>query len=122
MTARKISRREFLRWSRRLIAGAAVGQFPTILHAAPKEILIGAVEPLTGITAEAGQMATWGLELAVDNINKAGGIKSMGGAKLALKVGDSESKNEVGAMMAEKLIRQDIACLVGAFQAGSPWR
>ena len=56
--------------------------------------------------------------LAIDNINKAGGIKSMGGAKLVLKVGDSESKNEVGAMMAEKLIRQNITCLVGAFQSG----
>jgi branched-chain amino acid transport system substrate-binding protein len=100
------------------MAGAAAAQFPTVLRAAPKEILIGAVEPLTGTTAEAGQMATWGLELAVDHINRAGGIKSMGGAKLALKVGDSESKNEVGAMIAEKLIRQDIACLVGAFLSG----
>lgn len=113
-----VSRREFLGGIGILIAGTAASQFPTILKAAPKEILIGAVEPLTGITAEAGQMSTWGLELAVESINKAGGIKSMGGAKLVLKVGDSESKNEVGAMMAEKLIRQNIACLVGAFQSG----
>ncbi len=113
-----ISRRRFLKGAGAAVAGMAIGQVPTILRAAPKEILIGAVEPLTGTAAEAGQMATWGLELAVDHINKAGGIKSMGGAKLALKVVDSESKNEVGAMVAEKLIRQDIACLVGAFLSG----
>lgn len=118
MKDKAISRREFLRGAGVLAAGVAAGQFPTILKAAPKEILIGAVEPLTGITAEGGQMATWGLQLAVDDINKSGGIKSMGGAKLVLKVVDSESKNEVGAMVAEKLIRQDIVCLVGAFQSG----
>ncbi len=118
MKDKAISRREFLRGAGALAAGVAAGQFPTILKAAPKEIVIGAIEPLTGITAEGGQMATWGLQLAVDNINKSGGIKSMGGAKLVLKVVDSESKNEVGAMVAEKLIRQDIVCLVGAFQSG----
>lgn len=118
MKDKAISRREFLRGAGALAAGVAAGQFPTILKAAPKEIVIGAIEPLTGITAEGGQMATWGLQLAVDHINKSGGIKSMGGAKLVLKVVDSESKNEVGAMVAEKLIRQDIACLVGAFQSG----
>src|SRR5512135_2677218 len=118
MKHKGISRREFLKGVGGLVAGAAASQFPTILRAAPKEILIGAVEPLTGTAAEAGQMATWGLELAIDHINKAGGIKSMGGAKLALKVADSESKNEVGAMKAEQLIRQDIVCLVGAFLSG----
>lgn len=110
--------RSFLRWVGVLALGAGMGYFPSVLKAAPKEILIGAIQPLTGITAEGGQMATWGLELAVEHINKAGGIKSMAGAKLELKVMDSESKNEVGAMVAEKLIRQDIACLVGAFQSG----
>lgn len=118
MKAKGISRRNFLKGAGLVLAGAGAGHFPAILRAAPKEILIGAVQPLTGITAEGGQMATWGLELAVESINKAGGIKSLGGAKLELKVVDSESKNEVGALVAEKLIRQEIVCLVGAFQSG----
>ena len=117
MKNRGMSRRRFLKGTGAALAGMAIGQFPGIARA-QREILIGAVQPLTGITAEGGQMATWGLEMAVDYINKEGGIKSMGGARLALKVVDSESKNEVGAMVAEKLIRQDIACLVGAFQSG----
>ena len=118
MKEKKFSRRSFLKGAGALVAGTAAGHLPSVLRAAPREVLIGAVQPLTGITAEGGQMATWGLELAVEHINKDGGVKSMGGAKLALKVMDSESKNEVGAMVAEKLIRQEIACLVGAFQSG----
>ena len=101
MKMKGISRRNFLKGAGLVLAGAGAGHFPAILKAAPKEILIGAVQPLTGITAEGGQMATWGLELAVESINKAGGIKSLGGAKLELKVVDSESKNEVGALVAE---------------------
>ena len=118
MKGKEISRRNFLKGTGVVIVGTVTAQFPSILKAAPKEILIGAVEPLTGITAEGGQMATWGLELAVEHINNAGGIKSMGGARLELAVGDSESKNEVGAMVAERLIRRGIACLTGAFQSG----
>jgi branched-chain amino acid transport system substrate-binding protein len=63
-------------------------------------------------------MSVWGLELAVEHINKAGGIRSLGGASLKLLTADSESKNEVGAMVAEKLIRSGIVSLTGAFQSG----
>ncbi len=118
MKEKRFSRRHFLKGAGVLMAGAATGHIPSSLRAASKEVLIGAIQPLTGITAEGGQMATWGLELAAEHINHAGGIKSMGGAKLEIKVMDSESKNEVGAMVAEKLIRQGIVCLVGAFQSG----
>lgn len=115
---KRVSRRTFLKSAGAVAAGAAMGGFPAIIRGAPKEILVGAVHPLTGLVAEAGQMSVWGLELAVEHLNKAGGIKSMGGARLKLLVEDSESKNEVGAMAAEKLIRKQIACLTGAFQSG----
>jgi len=118
MRDRKISRRTFLKSAGTVAAGVGLTGFPAILRGAPKEILIGAVHPLTGLVAEAGQMSVWGLELAVEHVNKAGGIKSMGGAKLKLLVEDSESKNEVGAIAAEKLIRKEIVCLTGAFQSG----
>jgi len=118
MKNQRISRRTFLKSAGTVAAGVGLNGFPAILRGAPKEILIGAVHPLTGLVAEAGQMSVWGLELAVEHINKAGGIKSMGGAKLKLIVEDSESKNEVGAIAAEKLIRKEIACLTGAFQSG----
>ncbi len=118
MKWREVSRRTFLKSAGAVAAGTALGGFPAMIRGAPKEILIGAVHPLTGLVAEAGQMSVWGLELAVEHVNKAGGIKSLGGAKLKLLLEDSESKNEVGAIAAEKLIRRDIACLVGCFQSG----
>lgn len=118
MKRQNVSRRTFLKSAGAVAAGAAMSGFPAIIRGAPKEILIGAVHPLTGLVAQAGQMSVWGLELAVDNVNKAGGIKSMGGAKLRLLLEDSESKNEVGAIATEKLIRKDIVCLTGAFQSG----
>jgi len=118
MKNQKISRRFFLKSAGAVAVGVGLSGFPAILRGTPKEILIGAVHPLTGLVAEAGQMSVWGLELAVEHVNNAGGIKSMGGAKLKLLIEDSESKNEVGAIAAEKLIRKGIACLTGAFQSG----
>ena len=118
MGSRKISRRTFLKSVGTVAAGVGLSGFPAVLRGAGNEILIGAVHPLTGLVAEAGQMSVWGLELAVEHVNKGGGIKSMGGAKLKLLVEDSESKNETGAIAAEKLIREGVVCLVGAFQSG----
>ena len=75
-------------------------------------VRLGAVYPLTGRFAVAGQDCKNGAQLAVDQINAAGGIKSMGGAKLDLVVGDSQSKpiNAVGE--AERLITQENVALV----------
>ena len=53
-------------------------------------IVIGSVHPLTGALAGAGGLMDDGAKLAVEDINKAGGIKSLGGAKLKLDEGDSQ--------------------------------
>lgn len=116
MKKRGMSRRDFLKITSATAFGATICGFPGIIPAAPKEILVGAVHPLSGMVAEAGGMAAMGLELAVEQVNKRGGIKSMGGASLKLLVEDSESKVEVGGIAAEKLIQKGVVCLVGAFQ------
>ena len=118
MNKRNVLRRDFLALISTIVAGTIFGIFPSIVGAAPSEIPIGAIYPLTGLEAEGGQMCGWGLELAVEHVNKAGGIKSIGGAKVKLLIMDSESKNEVGAMVAEKLIQRGIVCLTGAKQSG----
>src|SRR3989304_9519200 len=73
-------------------AGTAAFGFPAVLRAQPKEIKIGAVHPVTGPLAEIGQACRLGAQMAVDAGNAAGGIKSMGGAKLTLLPRDSEAK------------------------------
>ncbi|MBU4609653.1 ABC transporter substrate-binding protein [Achromobacter sp. GG226] len=48
------------------------------MRAQPKPIRIGAISPLTGALTYNGTQAQAGIRFAVDIINKAGGIKSMG--------------------------------------------
>jgi branched-chain amino acid transport system substrate-binding protein len=63
-------------------------------------INIGLLVPLTGPYAETGEEQQLGATLAVDEINAAGGIKALGGAKLALDVRDAgtEVSDSVSAM------------------------
>jgi branched-chain amino acid transport system substrate-binding protein len=51
-------------------------------------------------------------------VNAGGGIKSMGGAKLELLLGDTENKPEVAHAEAERLINGGASALVGAFHSG----
>ena len=64
MKEKRLSKRSFVRGVGVVALAVAIGHFPSVLQAASKEIVIGAIQPLTGITAEGGQMATWGLELS----------------------------------------------------------
>src|SRR4029077_18199735 len=57
-----------------------------------------------------------GATMGVDEINKAGGIKSMGGAKLEPLFGDSQSKVEVGVAEVEKMNEAGVAAYIGCYQ------
>jgi branched-chain amino acid transport system substrate-binding protein len=91
--------------------------FPTVLKAQVKEIKIGSIQPMTGILAVVGKTARQGNQLAADHINAAGGIKSMGGAKLVLVPGDTQAKPEVARAETERLMRDGVHVLVGAFNS-----
>lgn len=52
-------------------------------------VTISMVEPVTGPYADNGQMAVNGAKLAVAQLNSAGGLKGLGGAKLKLDVHDT---------------------------------
>ncbi|MGO8914286.1 MAG: ABC transporter substrate-binding protein [Stellaceae bacterium] len=78
-------------------------------------VKIGAVYSLTGPVAVAGQDAKRGTELAVEQINEAGGIKSLGGAKLEVVFGDSQSKAINAVSEAERLITEEkVSIILGA--------
>jgi branched-chain amino acid transport system substrate-binding protein len=115
MTRLRISRRAFLRST---VAGTAVAAGPRPLRAQPKSIKIGTVHPVTGPLAEVGQLMRLGAQIAVDGINAAGGIKAMGGARLELLLGDTETKPEVARTVAERLINEGAVMLTGAFHSG----
>jgi len=81
------------------------------------EITIGSVHPLTGGLAGVGGLMNNGAQLAVADINAAGGIKSLDGAKLKLADGDSQGKAEVGQSEAQRLISAGAVALIGTYQS-----
>jgi branched-chain amino acid transport system substrate-binding protein len=112
MTSR-LTRRTLLK------TAAAVAAFPLPLRAQPKTFRIGAVHPVTGPLAEPGQACRLGAQMAVDAVNAAGGIKSKGGVKLELVLGDTQTKPENGRVEAERLVSQGAQMLLGSFDSGS---
>ncbi len=85
--------------------------------AAEKEILIGVIEPLSGESALTGQNDSRGYRMAVDEINAAGGIKSLGGAKLKLVIADHQGRPNVGIAETEKLIQSGATLLMGGWHS-----
>jgi branched-chain amino acid transport system substrate-binding protein len=78
-----------------------------------KPYKIGSQQPLSGAAAAGGKTALVGLQMAVDRINKTGGIN---GRPLELIVADDESKPDVGRRKVEKLLVEDlIDAHVGGF-------
>ncbi|MGH7264783.1 MAG: ABC transporter substrate-binding protein [Candidatus Rokuibacteriota bacterium] len=114
-TGRGVGRRTFLKGA--ATGGAALG-FPAVLRAQPKQIRIGAVHPVTGGLAEIGQACRLGARMGVDAVNAAGGIKSLGGAKLALVPGDTQNSPDVARSEAERVIDDGAVLLTGAFHSG----
>ena len=115
-----MDRRTFIKTSGMIGLGVATSTIgvPKLLRAAPPAIKIGSIQPATGPLAVIGLGQRWGNQMAADYINSKGGIKSLGGAKIELLLGDSESKPEVGRSEADRLIKDGAVVLVGAFQSG----
>ncbi|WP_423058868.1 ABC transporter substrate-binding protein [Brevibacterium linens] len=80
-------------------------------------ITIGSVHPLSGALAGVGAMMNDGAQLAVDDINEAGGISSQNGAELKLSEGDSQGQAQKGQSEAQRLISEGAAALVGTYQS-----
>src|SRR5215510_13245010 len=110
-------RRRFLKRSVALSAAAAAGAigFPAIVRGQSGPIKIGVLHPVTGALAYSGQLSRLGAQLAIDEINAAGGIRSLGGAKIDPVLGDAQSKPDIGAAEVEKMNEAGVAAIVGAY-------
>src|SRR6202040_2250268 len=87
---RRQGRREFLMKTGGILAAGAFGAVPLRGWAADP-VNIGALYPTTGGMAQIGVGCVAAAKLAVDMVNDAGGIKSLGGAKLNLIISDVQS-------------------------------
>src|SRR6516165_9504192 len=73
----------------------------------PKEVEVALIVPLSGPWARQGQLERMGAEMAIDDINKSGGIKSLGGAKMKLIVSDTGDSAEKAKNAAQRLVAQN---------------
>ena len=87
---------------------------PSLGVAAQKEeIRLGVIVPLTGGLALDGKNNVKGIEMAVDQINGAGGVL---GRKIQLMVEDGSCNPDQSRAAAEKLITKDkVHAIIGAF-------
>ena len=87
-----------------LLAGAA--------HAQLKLAVAG---PVTGANAAFGAQLTQGVQQAVEDINKAGGIL---GQKVEVEIGDDVSDPKQGVSVANKFVGDGVKFVVGHFNSG----
>jgi len=82
---------------------------------ADSPIKVGIISPLTGAWTVYGKAHISGFELAVDEINAAGGVL---GRKIELVVGDSKTEPRIVVEQANRLIRQErVDFLAGTFSS-----
>ena len=103
MSKTRITRRTALS----LTLAAASGGFAYSVNAQTRTIKIGTVVPLSGPFAAIGQNIKAGAEMAIEDVNAGGGIKSLGGARLELVAADAEDSVEKAKNAAQRLLAQE---------------
>lgn len=99
-----------------LLGAAALLAVPAVSRAQARAVNVGVVLPLSGANAQFGVNSRNGIELVADEINAAGGIKALGGARVNLVVADSTSTPTTAATVAQRLIAQNgVVAILGAF-------
>lgn len=100
------------------LAALAVALVPFVASA--QTVKIALTGPFTGGSAPMGASARDGAKLAIDEINKAGGIQ-VGDKKMKIEVieRDDEAKNERGALIGQELASMpDLAGVIGSVNTG----
>jgi len=97
----KVSRRLLLG---SMLAAPAVSVLGRSALAEPEKVQIGLLVPLSGLYARPGTVMREGAEMGVADVNAAGGIKSLGGAKLDLVVLDCGDTTEKAKNAAQRMV------------------
>src|SRR5215813_11203883 len=107
----KLSRRQFLATTAFGTAVTATGSIamPSVLRAQGSPVKLGVLHPVSGALSYSGQQGRLGATLAIDEINAAGGIKALGGAKIEAVLGDAQSTPEGGNAEVEKMNAAGVA-------------
>ena len=106
------TRRHFMSQS---AAAASALAFPLVAGAQPKSVKIGVLHPVTGALAYSGAQCREGALMAIEDINKSGGIKSLGGARIEALLGDAQSTPQAGTAEVEKMNEAGVSAILGAY-------
>ncbi len=98
-----------------LFSSVAVAAMLVLSGSAYADVLIGIGAPLTGPNAAFGAQIQKGAELALEQINAAGGIN---GEKIQLDLGDDASDPKQGVSVANKFAADGVKFVVGHFNSG----
>ncbi len=102
--------------TRRAVLGTTLGlAAPAVLRAQPATVKLGILQPVTGALAQDGELGRAGAQIAVDEINAAGGIKGLGGARIEMVFGDAQSTPDGGVAQVERMNSAGVAAIVGGF-------
>jgi branched-chain amino acid transport system substrate-binding protein len=107
------------------LAGASVlvAALAFFVHRAPaagsEDVVIGVIQVLSGPNAQQGINAQRGTELAAEAINAAGGVKSLGGARVRLVTFDVPTPN-TAAEATQRLISQNgVSAVMGTVMSST---
>jgi branched-chain amino acid transport system substrate-binding protein len=116
-------------WARLVVATAAA-MLVTAAAQGADAVKVGALYPLTGNSAPAGQAAKAAIELAIDIVNNAhpeleglplaetAGLPNLGGAKIEVVHVDHQGDPSVGQQQTLRLITQEkVAALLGVYHS-----
>jgi branched-chain amino acid transport system substrate-binding protein len=86
----------------------------------PEEVKVALIAPISGTWGRQGTLMRLGGEMAVEDINAAGGIRSLGGAKLKLLVFDAGDSPEKAKNAAQRMLAQEptLVAATGAWFSG----
>jgi branched-chain amino acid transport system substrate-binding protein len=87
--------------------------FPAAVRAQDGDLKIAMLGEFSGLFARTGNMLRVGAEMAVEDINKSGGIKALGGRKLTLIVEDAGDTIERAKNAAQRLVSQHPDAIAG---------
>src|ERR1700722_8974951 len=113
-----------LRVNRRRVlvgSGAALATglaLPAVLRAQTPSVKIGVLHPVTGALSYSGTQSRHGARIRIEEINAAGGIKSLGGAKIEPIYADCESKPDVTISEVDRLADGGAALVLGPYASG----
>lgn len=98
-----------------VMAGLAITAGLAFAAPASAQIKLGVGGPMTGANAAFGAQLKNGVEMAVKDINAAGGIL---GQKIEVVLGDDVSDPKTGVSVANKFVSEGVKFVVGHFNSG----